>query len=76
MKRYSDKLTGMKRNTAEIIPFPGANQPLEIKLAELGDIIADLQTLHGINPSTVMQAVYKILKRQNEVMSHLMDEQA
>jgi len=75
MKRYSDKLTGMKRNTAEIIPFPGANQPLEIKLAELDDIIADLQMLHGMNPLTVMQSVSKILERQNEARGHLMGGQ-
>jgi hypothetical protein len=68
-------LIGMKRNTADIIPFPGANQPLEIKLAELDDIIADLQMIHGMKPNTVMQAVCKILERQNEATGYLMDEQ-
>lgn len=65
----------MKRKTADIIPFLGANQPLEIKLAELDDIIADLQMIHGMKPNTLMQAVSKILERQNEAMNHLIDEQ-
>lgn len=66
----------MKITSAEIIPFPGANQPLEIKLAELDDIISDLQIVHGMKAHVVMQAVRKILDRQNEAMGHFEDEQA